>query len=58
MYNLIVAIWFLGYGAGYEGYEDGKYYFGLYTPSREYGWVMTDKEIYLDVVLEKTYVQY
>jgi hypothetical protein len=43
----------LGYGAGYEGYSDGKYYFGTYTPSAEYGWVVTDREIYLDTILEK-----
>ena len=58
MYSLVVILGCLGYGCGYEGYENGKYYFGVYTPTREYGWVLTEKEIYLDVVLEKTSVQY
>jgi hypothetical protein len=58
MYSLVVILGYLGYGCGYEGYENGKYYFGIYTPSREYGWVLTEKEIYLDVILEKTSVQY
>lgn len=49
LFNLVV----LGYGAGYEGYENGKYYFGIYTPTHEYGWVVTEKEIYLDTVLDK-----
>lgn len=40
-------------GLGYEGYEDGKIYFGLYTPNAEYGYVVTNKEIYLDTVFEK-----
>jgi hypothetical protein len=45
----------LGYGVGYEGYDDGKWYFGAYTPSCEYGYVVTDKGIYLDTIFsEKT----
>ena len=42
-----------GYGVGYEGYSNGKLYVGSYTPKVEYGWVVTDKEIYLDTVFEK-----
>ena len=53
MYDVILYISFLGCGFGFEGYENGKYYFGVYTPSKEYGWIVTDKEIYLDTVLEK-----
>lgn len=43
----------LGYGVGYEGYDHGKLYFGVYTPTAEYGWVLTEKEIYLDTVFVK-----
>ena len=58
MFDVVLLITFMGFGVGYEGHSDGKLYLGTYTPSREYGWVVTDKEIYLDTVLEKTFVQY
>lgn len=58
MFDIVFALTFMGFGVGYEGYSDGKVYVGTYTPTREYGWVVTDKEIYLDTVLEKTNVQY
>jgi hypothetical protein len=38
---------------GFEGYEDGKLYVGVYTPSAEYGWVVTDRKIWLDTVYER-----
>jgi len=50
MYNLIMILGFLGYGAGYEGCDCGKWYFGIYTPQAEYGWVVTSNDIYLDTV--------
>jgi hypothetical protein len=53
MMALILALGSLGYGAGYEGFSDGQLYIGLYTPSAEYGWVVTEREIYLDTVFEK-----
>jgi len=43
----------MGYGLGFEGYNDGKLYVGAYTPTAEYGWIITEKEIYLDTVFEK-----
>ena len=39
---------------GFEGYDNGKVYFGIYTPQCEYGYVITQNEIYLDTILEKT----
>lgn len=53
MLAVILALGSLGYGAGYEGFSDGKLYFGLYTPTAEYGWVLTEKEIYLDTIFTK-----
>ena len=53
MMFFVSLIFSLGYGAGFEGYENGKLYFGLYTPNAEYGYVVTEREIYLDTVLEK-----
>lgn len=52
MFAVLYAV-VLGYGFGYEGYDNGKYYLGVYTPSAEYGWIVTEKEIYLDTVFEK-----
>lgn len=49
----IIMLVMSGYGCGYEGYENGKLRVGLYTPNAEYGYVISDKEIYLDTVLEK-----
>jgi hypothetical protein len=43
----------LGYGIGFEGYDEQKLRFGVYTPTAEYGYVVTDKEIYLDTVFRK-----
>ena len=45
----------LGMFCGYEGYDDGKVYFGIYTLNTEYGYVITDSEIYLDTIYEKDY---
>ena len=50
MFKLIIALYFCGYGIGYEGYRDGKLYIGLYCPNVEYGYVISEKEIYLDTV--------
>jgi hypothetical protein len=38
---------------GVEGVENGKVYVGVYTPQTEYGYVLTQNEIYLDTVLDK-----
>jgi hypothetical protein len=53
MLTLLLWAGMLGYGVGYEGYSDGKVYVGTYTPKAEYGWVVTDRGIYLDTILEK-----
>lgn len=53
MYTIAMLIGLLGYGVGYEGYDDGKMYFGVYTRDAEYGWVVTNKDIYLDTVMKK-----
>jgi hypothetical protein len=42
-----------GIMVGFEGYDNGKVYFGVYTPNCEYGYVMTAEEIYLDTIFEK-----
>jgi len=43
----------LGYGVGFEGFDSGKMYIGTYTPTCEYGWVVTNREIYLDTIFQK-----
>lgn len=53
MLSLLMLAAMLGYGVGYEGYDDGKMYIGVYAGNMEYGWVVTEKEIYLDTVMEK-----
>ena len=41
---------------GFEGYDNGKVYFGVYTPNCEYGYVVTPEEIYLDTIFEKKFI--
>jgi hypothetical protein len=53
MYSIMMMIGMLGYGAGFEGYDDEKWYFGVYTPTCEYGYVVTDRGIYLDTIFFK-----
>lgn len=50
MFALAMVFGMLGYGCGYEGYEDGKLYVGVYTPQSQYGLVIKNSEIYLDTV--------
>jgi hypothetical protein len=38
---------------GFEGYDNGKVYVGIYTPQYEYGYVMTHNSIYLDTIYQK-----
>jgi len=54
MLTLVTLVGMLGYWAGFEGYSDGKLRIGLYTPGAEYGYVVTNREIYLDTVFEKS----
>lgn len=53
MFSIFFTLTLLGYGVGFEGYENGKWYFGTYTPTTEYGWVVTEKAVYLDTIFEK-----
>lgn len=53
MTALFMVIGLLGYGAGFEGFADNGICFGIYTPEAEYGWVITDKDIYLNTVFIK-----
>lgn len=48
---LIVCLF--GFGFGLEGIEGDRVYLGTYTPTHEYGWVVQEGEIWLDVVVEK-----
>jgi len=43
----------LGYGFGFEGVDGDRVYLGTYTPTHEYGWVVQNGEIWLDVAMEK-----
>jgi len=38
---------------GYEGYDNGKVYVGVYMPKTEYGYVITHNDIYLDTIFQK-----
>jgi len=42
-----------GFGFGFEGIEGDRVYLGVYTPTHEYGYVVEDGKIWLDVVMEK-----
>lgn len=53
MFTITMLVGLMGYGVGFEGYDNSKLYFGVYTPEVEYGWVVTNDDIYLDTILEK-----
>lgn len=53
MFAIATVMALLGYGAGFEGYTNGKVYLGFYTPTTEYGWVVTNNDAYLDTILNK-----
>ena len=42
-----------GMFVGFEGYDNGKVYVGVYTPKCEYGYVITHNDIYLDTFFQK-----
>jgi len=42
-----------GMFVGFEGYDNGKVYIGVYTPQTEYGYVVTKDDIYLDTIFQK-----
>ena len=50
---MLTIVTLLSMFAGYEGYDNGKLYIGTYTPTCEYGWVITNGEIYLDTIYNK-----
>lgn len=55
MYELMTfVLTLLGVGAGLEGVDSGKVYLGVYTQTREYGYVYNTEtnEVYLDTVYE------
>ena len=52
---MLTTIIILSMFCGYEGYDNGKLYVGIYTPKCEYGYVIKNNEIYLDSVYEKDY---
>lgn len=47
---LLCLIWNSGYGVGYDGCDDKQHYFHVSTPKADYGIVVSEKEIYCDVV--------
>lgn len=53
MLAAVVLVFSLGYGCGYDGYENGKIYFSLLTPKADYGIVVSEAEIYCDTIFEK-----
>ena len=50
---MLTTITLLSMFVGFEGYLNGKLYIGTYTPTCEYGWVISNGEIYLDTIYEK-----
>lgn len=42
-----------GMFVGFEGYDNGHVYLGVYTPKCEYGYVMTMNGIYLDTMFTR-----
>ena len=54
---MLTVVTLLSMIVGYEGYDNGKVYIGIYTPACEYGYVITDHEVYLDTMYEYKPIQ-
>jgi hypothetical protein len=56
MYALFLIMSSMGYGAWYDGVEENKAYFGVYSPTKDYGLVydIEHKDLYCDIVWTKT----
>jgi hypothetical protein len=52
--NLLLTLVLSGYGFGYDGSEQNNHYFHVNTPNADYGIVVSDQEIYCDVVSIKS----
>ena len=50
---MFTVVTLLSMFVGFEGYLNGKLYVGVYTPTCEYGYVITNSEVYLDTVYEE-----
>jgi hypothetical protein len=53
MNSFVLVLSLFGYGVGFEGVDGDRVYIGTYTPQKEYGWVVQNGEVWLDVVVEK-----
>lgn len=53
MFTIATLLGMVGYGVGLEGFINGKLYIGAYTPTTEYGYVVTSEKIYLDTIFQK-----
>ena len=53
MFSIVTIFGMVGYGIGIESFINGKLYVGVYTPKVEYGYVITQDEIYLDAIFQK-----
>lgn len=49
---LILAL-LAGYGFSYDGFQDNKHYFQINTPEADYGWVLSESELYCDVINQR-----
>lgn len=53
MIALLMVACSLGYGCGFDGYENGKYYFSILTPQVDYGIIVAEEGIYVDTIFER-----
>lgn len=49
----ILTVLLAGYGFSYDGCHDSKHYFQVNTPKADYGWVMTETELYCDTIYQR-----
>jgi hypothetical protein len=51
--NILLILAAMGYGIGYDGFEDNKHYFQINTPKTNYGIVVSEKGIDCDMIYYK-----
>ena len=50
----ILTVLLAGYGLSYDGLHESKHYFQVNTPNADYGWVLSESELYCDIIFQRT----
>ena len=49
----ILTVLLAGYGLSDDGLHESKHYFQVNTPNADYGWVLSESELYCDIIFQR-----